>query len=175
MAESFFAYIQQLELLAFFSGYPLIFALMLSITAKYNKDKNIFKKRVIAALPFAYALAGTLYLGLQLKNLYPDYSITNIKNAFYHPWLTAWGIMSIFFWLPFLNKKIYFALIHSLVYFYLFAKDIFINMFSSMSEKDDLRNNMKIYSISLLLNLVLLGIVWLLLYSLSYLRKTRKS
>jgi hypothetical protein len=54
MDNNFFAYLQQLELMAFFSGYPLLFAVVVFI-AGGQSSKNEFKKRSFTFLPFAYA------------------------------------------------------------------------------------------------------------------------
>jgi len=152
MDNSFFAYLQQLELMAFFSGYPLLYAVILFIAG--NKQfKNNFKSRIVSLLPFAYALVGTLYLGLVLKDLYPDYSIENIAQIIQQPWLTAWGLLSILFWIPALGKKPVLSLLHSLVIFFFLVRDLFLHSFHLSSGNDVVRNDMKIYTDSLFLNL----------------------
>ena len=78
MNTSFFEYLQKLELMVFFSGYPLLYTIIFFIAGS-KPLRNNFKERIVSLLPLSYALVGTLYLGLQLKNLYPDYSIENIK------------------------------------------------------------------------------------------------
>src|SRR5438105_3986940 len=123
MDDSFFVYLQQLELIAFFSGYPLIYAVILFIAGMQKSQKN-FTKYVVSLLPFAYALVGTLYLGLQLNKLYPDYSIENIKLTISQPWLVAWGLLSVLFWIPALARKKVLSLIHSLVFFFILLLDL---------------------------------------------------
>jgi hypothetical protein len=152
MDNSFFAYLQQLEMLAFFSGYPLLYAVTLFIAG--NKHwKNNYKNKLISLLPFAYALIGILYLGLQLKNLHPDYSFKNITASYQYPYLTVWGLLSIFFLFPALNKKPVLSLLHSLVFFFFLAKDLFLHLTHSSTNKEVIKNDMNIYSNSLLLNL----------------------
>ncbi len=152
MDNSFFAYLQQLEMLAFFSGYPLLYVVTLFLTSNKH-PKNNFKNKLISLLPFAYALIGILYLGLQLKNLYPDYSFKNITTAFQYPYLTIWGLLSLLFWFPALYKRPVLSLIHSLVFFFFLARDLFFHFIHSSTNKDVIKNDMKIYSDSLLLNL----------------------
>jgi hypothetical protein len=159
MDSSFFAYIHRLELIAFFSGYPLIYTLTLFI-ARTQQFKNNFKSRVVPLLPFAYALIGTCYLGLQLKNLYPNYSLENIKLTFQQPYLIAWALLSILFWIPTLPKKNLTSLLHSLVFFFLLVMDLFSR--SAGSHNDTVRNDMKLYTISLLLNLIAIAFIALL-------------
>ena len=160
MENSFFAYAQKLELLAFFSGYPLIYAIVFFIAGD-QQSKNKFKSRAVSLLPFAYALIGTLYLGLQLKKLYPDYSIENITLQTQQPYLMAWALLSNLFWIPSLGKKTILSLLHSLVFFFFVIKDLFLQLSGSI-DKDIIRNDMKIYTVSLLLNLVAIALLLLL-------------
>jgi len=173
MNTSFFAYFQQLEIMAFFSGYPLIYAIAVSIAGNHQ-PKTIFKNRLVFLLPLTYALVGTLYIGLQLKNLYPDYSIENIKLTMQQPFLNIWGVISVFFWLPLLRKKPVISLLHSLVFFCLLIKDIYLQLSSASDARYDLKNVMKVYTDSLLLNIsALAGIV--IIYSLiAWFRKNKK-
>ena len=150
MNDTFFAYLQQLELIAFFSGYPLIYALVVFIAGS-NRLKSDFRNRMISFLPFSYALVGTLFLGLQLSNLYPDYSFENIKLTFKDPYFKIWGMLSLLFWIPLVSKKPVLSLVHSLFFFFLFAKDLFIHVINE-TDQSLFRNEMKIYTDSLLLN-----------------------
>ena len=152
MDSSFFAYLQQLELMAFFSGYPLVYALTLFFAGN-QKVKNNFKNRIASLLPFGYALVGTLYAGLQLKKLYPDYSFENIKLSTQHPWLIFWALLSILFWVPALAKQKVFSLIHSLVFFLFLLRDLFLQLSSSSSDNSVVRNDMDVYTNSLLINI----------------------
>ncbi len=170
MDNSFFAYLQQIELMAFFSGYPLIYAVTLFMAGN-QQSKNNFKRRIVSLLPFAYALVGTLYLGLQLKNLYPDYSIENIKHTIQQPWLITWGLLSILFWVPALAKKIVVSLIHSLVFFFILVRHLFLQLSASSADKDMAGNDMKIYTVSLLLNLGALALVALLSFLITRYKK----
>jgi hypothetical protein len=150
MDNSFFGYLQQLELIAFFSAYPLVYAIVNVITG--NSKKEIFV-RLPSLLPYTYALVGTLYLGLQLKNLYPDYSFENLRSIVQQPVLTIWALLSLLFWIPALAKKPVISLLHSFVFFFFILKDIFLQLFASSADKNILRNEMRVYTDSLLLNL----------------------
>ena len=152
MGNSFFEYLQQLELMAFFSGYPLLYAVILYFAGN-KRSKNNFKSRMVLALPFAYALTGTLYLGLQLKKLYFSYTSGNVKQIMLHPYLIVWGLLSILFWIPALSKKKELSLIHSLVFFFFLVRDLILQFADSSADKFMLRNDMRIYTISILLNL----------------------
>ncbi len=151
MDNSFFAYLQKLEMLVFFSGYPLLYLLVISIAGS-QKRKNISQNKLVLFLPYTYAFAGTLYLGLLLKNVYPDYSITHISERILHPYLTIFGLSSLLFWIPALNHKRIVSFLHSLIFFCLLAKDFFIRETGIAADKTVLQNDMKIYAISFLLH-----------------------
>jgi hypothetical protein len=157
MDTNFFGYLQQLELMAFFSGYPLVYALSFFIAGD-QPVKSVFKNRIVSLLPFAYALVGALFLGLQLKNLYPDYSFENIKLSMHRPGLLIWALLSILFWIPVIAKKPVLSLLHSLVFFFFLLKDLLLHLFQSAG-RSVVRNDMKIYTDSLLLNFASLSII----------------
>ncbi len=151
MGNSFFAYLQLLELMAFFSGYSLLYALI-SVFAGNKESRNNFKSRIVSVLPLSYALVGTLYLGLQLKNLYLSYTPAMTRQTINHPYLMIWGLLSILFWIPLFRKKEVLSLLHSLVFFFILLRDIFLQI-SSSADENILRNDMRLYTVSLLLNL----------------------
>lgn len=161
MGNSLFAYLQRLELMAFFSGYPLVYAVILFFSGN-QQSKNNFRSRLVSLLPFAYALVGTLYLGLQLKNLYADYSNENIKLIVHQPYLRIWGLLSILFWIPALGKKPIFSLLHSFVFFFYLVWDLFLQSSGSSADDNIVRNDMKIYTDSLILNLIAFALIVLL-------------
>jgi hypothetical protein len=170
MDNTFFAYLQQLELMAFFSGYPLLYAGTLFFAGNQPLKTGI-KSSLVSMLPFAYALVGTLYLGLQLKNLFPDYSVENIKLAMAQPYLQLWGLLAILFWIPALAKKPLLSLLHSLVFFFLLLRDLIVHSFTG-GDRLVIKNDMKVYTDSLLINVCAFIVVALV--CLLYLRISRR-
>ena len=160
MDNSFLAYLQRLELIAFFSGYPLVYAIAVFLAGNERLKKG-FISHIAPLLPYAYALVGTLFLGFELKKLYPVYSFEHIKQTVQHPYLVIWGLLAILFWVPALSKKIYLSLIHSLVFFFLLVSDIFVQLTSS-ADSDIVKNDMKVYTSSLILNLCTLAFLVLI-------------
>src|SRR3984885_10194816 len=160
MDNSFFAYLQQLEMMAFFSGYALIYAIVV-VAAGKRPEKNSLGDRAVSMLPFAYALVGTLFLGFQLKKLYPDYSFENIRSTMQMPWLVLWGLLSVLFWIPAIGKNKFLCLIHSLVFFFFLVKDLFIQLSASSVNSDTIKNDKNIYTTSLLLNLGAFALLFL--------------
>ena len=152
MDTNFFKYLQQLEVMAFFSGFPLLYAIVI-VAVGYLQKKPEVKKKLISLLPYTYAVVGTLYIGLQIRNLYPNYDFENIKNSILQPFFFLWACLSILFYLPVINKRIVLSLLHSLVFFFILLKDLFINISQTSGEDNSIvRNDMKIYTDSLLLN-----------------------
>jgi hypothetical protein len=170
MDDNFLAYVQHLELMAFFSGYPFIYALAFFVV-RNKKIKNIFKHEVISLLPFSYALISTLFVGFQLKKLYPDYSFENIQLTMQQPYLVIWGVLAILFWIPALAKNVVLSLIHGLVFFFFLAKDLFLHFSSSTTDDSIVSNDMKVYSLSLLLNLASLVLIVLLFFLFTHYKK----
>lgn len=170
MNSDFFSYLQQLEAMAFFSGFPLLFAIVVSIggNGKLRKDR---KNTLVTSVPYSYAFVGILYWGLQLRNLYPDYSIDHISHSIQQPFLVIWGLGSVLFLIPFFRKISILPLFHSLVFFFFLLKDIFLQSFTSSADKNIVRNDMKIYTDSLLLNLGAYVLVMLAFYLISSAKK----
>lgn len=163
MDNNFWQYIDHLQLIAFFSGYPLIYAIVMVVFENKSRKWKIFPAGIHTLLPYAYALSGTLYLGLILKGLYPDYSINSIRIFFDHSLLKIWAVFSLIFWIPLFAKKPVISLLHSLPFFIFFIKDVFI-LNPTSGEHDMIRNEIKIYSDSLILNLITLVVVLILFF-----------
>lgn len=157
-------------MLAFFSGYPLIYYLLQLISRNKSFD-NIRAASVVSILPFAYALLGTLYLGLQLSNWYPDYSIENIEQRVQQPWLFIWALLSLVFWIPALSKRQILSILHSLVFFFLIVKDLFLYLTAQISVQDTIRTDMQVYTISVFLNLAACSLVFLFSFLIRFAKK----
>jgi len=171
MDDSFFVYMEHLELMAFFAGYPLIYFIVRAI-GEWLYAKNITKTNWSFLLPLAYAFTGILYLGLQLKNLYPNYSFENISVATADPYLKTWALLSLLFFIPVFAKKPVLSLLHSLVFFYFIVRDFFRHFFFH-AENNILQNDMHMYSRSLLINLAAFVVTAFFYFLLAALKKTK--
>jgi len=158
MGQELAAYLQRLEIMAFFIGYPLVYFIILTYAGKLETRTEL-KKRLITFLPLGYSITGLLFLGLQLRNLYPDYTFEHIRSEIQNPFLLLWGIMAIFFWLPFLRGKPFISLFHSLVFFYQLLKDLYLHITTPDVEKSILKNDMSVYANSLLLHIVVFSAI----------------
>lgn len=172
MGNDWWSYLDKLETIAFFSGYPLVFAAVKFISKNFIKDQNSCLGKAEILLPYAYALVGTLYLGLVLKNLYPCYSQKNIFDYFNHSYLKIWGLLSIIFWIPLVAQKTIISLLHSFVFFFFLVKDI-VQFSFSVSTSDLIKNDMKVYSDSLLLNIASISLILILCFLIKKVRNKR--
>ena len=155
MNDSFIVYIERLELLTFFSGYPLVYALTLFIAGNRPKQQSHFINALLPSLPRAYALTGSIFFLLFVRVMIIQSGIPNMVPGFdITPW-KVWGLLACLFWIPVLARKPYYSLLHSLVFFALFVKDL-INGIPAASGKDILANDMKVYTVSLVLNILCL-------------------
>jgi hypothetical protein len=156
MGNDLFAYIEKLELLAFFSAYPLIYTLARVINASFGN--NYFtSKKLTRLLCITYALCGTLYLGLQLRNMYPGFQADELQHLF-NSWIKIWGLLALLFWIPFFQKRPFLSLLHSLVIFFFLLKDLALHL-ANKTGKDTVKNDMLIFTDSLLL----IAIIFILL------------
>ena len=174
MNDNFFVYLHRLELIAFFSGYPLVYAAVLLIAGNpYNR--NEWRKTIVSLLPYSYALVVTLYLVFEIRNLYPDYSFENLKQFTTHPFLVIWAILAILFWIPFFAKRPIWTLLHSLVFFILLINDLFFSKAFSADDKNLIRNDMKLYTASILLNIISIISIAFIYFLFRWLRALRRS
>ncbi len=169
MDNSFFIYLEQLELMGFFSGYFLIY-LLVKFTADVLLQKKIIYINLTMLLPYAYAIVGIMFLGFQLKNLYPDYSIDNLKSTTQNAFLKIWALLSVLFFIPALAKKPVLSVLHSLVFFYFIVRDLFLYFFKD-ADNNLLQNDMNIYARSILLNLISFLLVALFYFLFIFLKR----
>jgi len=158
MDDNLFGYIERLELLAFFSGFPLVYALAL-IAAGSKNERSEFRERIFRMLPYAYALTGTLYLGMVFRNTYPNIDLATIFTGSGQSWIRIWGVTSILFWVRALAKIPVISLLHSFVFFYFIVRDLASYVFKSDVDKHLIKNDMKVYGDSVLVNLAALVLV----------------
>ena len=170
--ENFFAYLERLELLGFFSGYPLLFAVILSLAGGREK-RNSTGKRLIRSLPYAYALTGTSYAAMVLFNAWPQIDGTLISGL-QEPWLRIWALLSLLFWLPLFSRYPILSLLHSLIFFFFLVSDLFF-FARGRIHKDVIRNDMKIYGDSLLILLAAFTFIFILLTLVARFRESQRS
>jgi hypothetical protein len=133
------------------------------ISRNSDGNANTFSATLKKSLPGAYALLGTFFLGLVLKENYSDTLNKMFAHSNFILFLKIWGALAVLFWIPALAKKPVFTLLHSLPFFFLFAKDLLADIHTE-SGNDIIRNDMKIYSISFMINAICLLLMILVRY-----------
>lgn len=174
MGNDIMAYIQKLELFGFFSGYCLIYTIVSSLKNGDNGKAQTLLQKLLILLPYAYALTASLYLGMVIKNISLDFSIRNFNEQFHVPFLQILALLAVVFWLPFFSKKRVLSLLHSLVFFFFLLKDIFIQ-FNLSQGTEIIHTEMKVFTDSLLLNLITLIFVALMYFFFIYFMGSKKS
>jgi hypothetical protein len=174
MGNDFFGYLARLEIMVYFAGYPIIYALVYVLSGEFRRKLNSFLTLLPGLLPMAYALSGTLFLGYMIKKIYIGYGMNISISQLYHPLLILWGLLSLLFWLKPLRKITAISLVHSLVFFYFIPRDIYLK-YSGGGDNDMLRNDMNILTFSLLLNAACLLIVAILHSIVTYSSKRRNT
>ena len=158
MGTSFISYIERMELMAFFSGYPLIYLVVQFAAGEWSGKHKKYIQKLTFLLPYSYALTGLLFLGFELRMMYPDYSIQHFSSEWLPHFLKVWGLLSVLFVWPLCSRKTIFSLLHSLVFAYLLFKDIFLQS-NNPDAHNMITNDMKIYSLSLILNIITLALI----------------
>lgn len=161
MELNFFSYLRLLEIIAFFSGYPLIYLAVVVIAGK-NPEPGGFRWNLPRLLPYGYAFIGTLYLGLQLKYGYVYLTGKGGNYLFTQPYLSLWGLLSVLNWLPYIAKNRMISLAHSMVFLGILIWDLF-SRWRISGNMPMVHNDMNIYWLSVLLNAAAL-IVMVMLY-----------
>ena len=151
MGPGLLSYIGRLELVAFFTGYPIVFLAVQIIGEITTRKWAVGLKSTARLLPFGYALVGTLYLGLVLRNLYPNYFPLHFTDQLEQNLLKLWGLSAILFWIPAVSRKKIISFFHSLFFIYLLVED-FLWQSHAGTTNDVLRNDMHMYTVSILLN-----------------------
>ena len=97
----------------------------------------------------ADAFTATLFIGLLIKDLAVNYTAKNAALLLPFSYLKIWGCLAVVCWFPRVTKKPVISLCHSLVFFFFLVQDIFLH---NTSPGEPIKNDMKIYTDSLLLN-----------------------
>lgn len=169
MNSDFTSYIDHLELIAFFAGYPVIYSIILVL----NGEHRAFLKKLVALLPYAYALTGTLFMGFIAREFFSD-PMNNFASFFQNSYLRIWGLLAVLFWLPAFNKKPVYSLLHSLVFFLLLLIDFF-QYINSTGGRDMIKNDMRVYTDSLLLNTSTLAVIAIIYFIMSGIQHKKKT
>ncbi len=152
----------KLELLVFFSGYALIFAIISLLTDIKSLKPTSLIVRLYRLLPLSYAFVGALFLGFVLKSGYENAQFSQVTHLFDVSPLQIIGLLSLLFFIPVFRKLPILSLLHSLIFFFLILKDLVLYLKEAINT-EVIKNDLNILLISISLNGCTLGVVYLLL------------
>jgi len=168
MDDNFFSYLERLQIMGFFVAYPIVY---LFVKSFFSGAKNERISQLPFLLSYAYALVGTLYVGLLIRDLYPFSSVLQNDSSNLFSFLKMWGLLSLIFWIPKIAKQPVFSLLHSLIFFYFLVKDL---LFFTIKLRDEtvIKNDMRVFTDSLLLNIISLFFIFLIALLYRWVKKT---
>ena len=150
---------ERLQLLTIFSGYPLLYTFIHFIAGRKQQKQTPFSSLLLSSLSKVYAVMGSIFLLLWIREVVLQLGIKNMNLDLDATPLKIWALLACLFWIPALAARPVYSFLHSLVFFALFFKDL-ITGIQSPSEKDILSNNMKVYTVSLVLNFSCLLVIF---------------
>jgi len=147
--NNFFIYIDKLELIAFFSAFPLFYFLYISFYTKTFIVKFKWLKVLPEIISLAYATISLLYIGMKSNQLYVQNTMGPIQFELtsYIFILKFWSIFGLLFFFKFLRTKPLLALAHSSIYFIILLIDFF-QYYHHQINVEAFHNEMRLYFIS---------------------------
>ena len=167
MDSDIFKYLARLEIMVFFAGYAILYAIVYFLGSEFRKKPKAIISLLQELLPYGYAVTSTLFLGFIIKKIYIGYELGVPITKLDHPGLIVFGLSAVLFWLTPIRKFAVLSLIHSLVFFYFIPRDIVLN-YSIKQGNDLVKNDMSILTTSLLLHTTCLLFVLIVHYLIKY-------
>ena len=168
MDNSFFAYLKQLEVMVFFSGYPLLCCNY--FYCRRSSIKKQFQHKDCSAITFCICPGGYIISWAAIKKFISWIFCRKNKRWFSTTLINSLGTSLNSFLDTGPGQKTVFSLIHSLVLFFFPAIGLFVQL-SSSADKNTFRNDMKIYTVSLLLNVGAFALIVFLFFLFAHLKK----
>ena len=161
--NSFFNYIDKLELIAFFSAFPLFYFLIISFYSKPLILKFKFLKLLPVLVSMTYATMTVLYLGMKLNQWYLQSLISHIQIDYFTIlfFLKLWVVLGLLFFFHFFQTKPILALAHSSIYFLILLIDFF-QYYHHQIQAEVFHNEMRLYIIGFFANSILFSILFTL-------------
>ena len=158
--NNFFTYIDKLELIAFFSAFPLFYFLIISFYTKPLTAKFKFLKSIPTLISNTYATMTVLYMGMKLNQLYLQNTFATIQIQYLTTIfiLKCWTVFGFLFFFNFFRTKPLIALAHSSIYFLI----LFIDFFQYYNRQIDIEvfhNEMRLYIIGFIAYITILSIL----------------
>jgi hypothetical protein len=144
------SYIEKLELVAFFSAFPLIYLIARVISTQLSFNKK-WLLNLYYNISLAYAITTLLYTGMKLNQVYQNHFFAfDFYN--FNTYLKIWSLLGLLFFIPFFRRKMSWTFIHSLPFLGLIIFDFFA-FYKSQTGVEVLHNEMRLYFVSAILNI----------------------
>lgn len=114
--QIFFSVFWWIYFCIFFTGYPLIYAL-LYLTGKSKNMYGLTAEKIHPMLPLTYAFVATCFWIMMIGTGKMSFIIHKIASVAPAALVITYGLTALLFWLPFFRKKTYLSLLHSLPLF----------------------------------------------------------
>jgi predicted membrane-bound mannosyltransferase len=157
--KDFFIYIQELELIAFYSSFPLFYFFI------QTWSPQISGINIKLLLPRSYAISVLLYLGMKIDQSigHFDYYVAAENHTGLVFYLQIFTLSGLLFFFSYFKQRHYWVLLHSVIYFILLTS-YFVKYFFHQIDKSVLQNSMTLYLLGILLHCVTMSISFLYSY-----------
>ena len=155
----FFIYIERLELIAFFTGVPLLGIVIFLVIGKRERGMVLLH----TILPITYAILSVLYLGMKMYQHGLDMGDWLLRGSVLHILLKGWAISASFFFIPAFRKRWRgVSHYHGLVFYGIILNDLIQASRRALSA-ELIRNEWFLQGLSILGTTLLLVLVYFLL------------
>jgi hypothetical protein len=163
--NNLFTYIDKLELIAFFSAFPLFYFFLIAFYSKPLVMKFKWLKSTPEIISIVYATISLLYVGMKLNQWYEQILIGPIQYDIYSYIfiVKCWSIFGLIFFFKSLRSKPMLALAHSSIYFIILLIDFF-QYYHHQYDIEAFHNEMRLYFIGLLAYLIISFVFFLATY-----------
>lgn len=157
--NDFFIYIERLELIAFFTGVPLLGIIIFLVIGKRERGMVLLHN----ILPITYAILSVLYLGMKMYQHGLDMGDWLLRGSVLHILLKGWAISASLFFIPAFRKRWRgVSNYHGLVFYGIILNDLIQASREALSA-ELIRNEWFLQGLSILGTTLLLALVYFLL------------
>jgi hypothetical protein len=163
--------LEKLELLGFFSGFPLLYLIFTFFADLANSIAWLKPQKIEVTLARAYNMVGLLYFGFVCKQVFLAADASAVFSSLLY--LKVIGLLAAFAFLVPSHHRLMVVLLHSLCYFSLLAADL-INYLSRSISDEVVHNALSMLGTSTLLHLTTIILTHCFLLASRYIKDGNK-
>jgi hypothetical protein len=157
--NDFFVYIERLELIAFFTGIPLLGIVIFLVIGKRKMGITLLH----TIIPLTYATLSVLYFAMKIYQHGLDIGNWLVQGTLLHNLLKGWAISAILFFIPAFRKRWKgLSHYHGLVFYGILLNDLIQTNWQALSA-ELIRNEWLLQALSTLGTLLMLAVLYFLL------------